>query len=136
MASITLVLSSQGLQAEGLEVGIAAYQEEQFSKALEIFQLYATKGEPTAQYYLSILYRLGLGIEQDENAAFLWCKQAAEEGILDAQYQLGVMYLQGEGVEEDDVLALEWLWLAADQGHLQAKEVLQFALENDFTTGC
>jgi TPR repeat protein len=136
MATITLALSSQGLQAESLDVGIAAYKEEQFPKALEIFQHHATKGDPAAQYYLSILYRLGLGVELDEDAAFLWCKQAAEEGKLDAQYQLGIMYLQGEGVEEDDALALEWLWQAADRGHFQAKEVLQFTLDNDFTTGC
>ena len=135
-AAITLALSSQGLQAENLEIGIAAYQEKEFPKALEIFQRYAEKRDPTAQYYLSILYRLGLGVEQDEDTAFLWCKRAADAGMLDAQYQLGIMYLQGEGVGEDDALALEWLWQAADRGHKQAKEVLQFALENDFTTGC
>ena len=135
-AAITLSLSSHGLHAESLEVGVAAYQEKQFSMALEIFQQYATKGDPTAQFYLSVLYRSGMGVAQDEGEAFHWCKQAAEEGVLDAQYQLGIMYLQGEGVEEDDVLALEWLWQASDRGHLHAREVLQFVLQNDFTTGC
>lgn len=68
------------------------------------------------------------GVERDEDEAFHWCKKSAGECVLDAQFQLGVMYLHGEGVEEDDVLALEWLW--------QAREVLQFVLQNDFTTGC
>lgn len=136
-AAIALALSSPGVQAEGLEVGIAAYQEKQFPTALEVFQQHAAEEQnPTAQYYLSILYRLGLGVERDEDEAFLWCKRAADAGVLDAQYHLGIMYLQGEGVSEDDAVALDWLWKAADRGHQQAKEVLQFALENDFTTGC
>ena len=135
-AAVTLALSSQGLQAQSLEVGIAAYQEKQFPAALEVFQHHAQEQNATAQYYLSILYRLGLGVERDEDEAFLWCKRAADAGVLDAQYHLGIMYLQGEGVSEDDAIALEWLWKAADRGHQQAKEVLQFTLENDFTTGC
>lgn len=132
----TLAFSSQVLGSGSLETGITAYQEKQYSKALEVFHHYSEKHEPEAQYYLSMLYRQGLGVERDEDVAFLWCKRAADEGLLDAQYQLGIMYLQGEGVGEDDALALEWLWQAADRGHKQAKEVLQFALENDFTTGC
>lgn len=135
-ATTLLALSSQGLAVESLEAGIALYQQNQFPKALEIFQDYAEKQEPSAQYYLSILYHQGLGVEQDKDEAFLWCKRAADAGVLDAQYQLGIYYLQGVGVEEDDALALEWLWEAADRGHQQAKEVLQFTLENDFTTGC
>ena len=135
-AAVTLALSSSGLQAESLEEGIAAYQEKQFPRALEVFQHHAQAQNPTAQYYLSILYRLGLGVERDEREAFLWCSQAAGAGVLDAQYHLGIMYLQGEGVVEDDLKAMDWLWKAADRGHQQAKEVLQFTLENDFTTGC
>ena len=134
--AVILALSSHGLHAESLDAGIAAYQEKQFSKALEVFQQYAKKGDPTAQFYLSVLYRSGMGVERDDDEAFRWCKQAAEESLLDAQFQLGIMYLHGEGVEEDDALALEWLWQASDRGHLHAREVLQFVLQNDFTTGC
>jgi TPR repeat protein len=134
--AVILALSSHGLHAESLNAGITAYQEKQFSKALGIFQQYAKKGNPTAQFYLSLLYRSGMGVERDEDEAFDWCKKSAGEGVLDAQFQLGIMYLQGEGVEEDDVLALEWLWQASDRGHLHAREVLQFVLQNDFTTGC
>jgi TPR repeat protein len=132
----TLTLPSRALAVESLETAIAAYREQEFPEALEIFQRYAEKQEPSAQYHLCMLYHEGLGVERDEDEAFLWCKRAADAGILDAQYQLGLMYLQGEGTEEDDALALEWLWQAADRGHQQAKEVLQFTLNNDFTTGC
>lgn len=135
--AVILALSSHGLHAESLlDAGIAAYQEKQFSKALEIFQQYAKKGDPTAQFYLSVMYRSGMGVVRDEDEAFVWCKKAADEGKLDAQFQLGIMYLHGEGVEEDDALALEWLWQASDRGHLHARDVLQFVLQNDFTTGC
>ena len=113
----TLAFSSQVLGIESLEVGITAYQEKQYNKSLEIFHHYAEKLEPKAQYYLSMLSRLGLGVELDEDEAFLWCKRAADAGALDAQYQLGIMYLQGEGKEEDAVMALEWLWKATDRGH-------------------
>ncbi|MFK7845490.1 MAG: tetratricopeptide repeat protein [Rhodothermales bacterium] len=135
-AASALALSSQVLAVGSIETGITAYQQKHYSKALEVFHHYSKKHEPRAQYYLSVLYRQGLGVERDDEVAFLWCKRAADKGMLDAQYQLGIMYLQGEGVGEDDALALEWLWQAADRGHKQAKEVLQFALENDFTTGC
>lgn len=131
-----LSYAPQYLVAETLDVAVAYYQKEEFSKAFDIFLTLAKHQDAKAQFFVSAMYQSGKGVEQDEDKAFTWCKKAAEEGILEAQFQLGLMYLQGIGVTEDDDYALEWIWAASDRGHPQAKETLQFILESDFTTGC
>ena len=134
---ITLAISSQSAAYAGdVENGIKAYQAKQFEKAFEIFSKSVDKSNPKTLFYLSSMYRAGKGVEQDEYMAFDLCKDAAEEGLAEAQFQLGMMYLHGEGVTEDDDQALEWLWMAADNGYPHAREILQFVLQNDFTTGC
>ena len=134
--AVTLVLSSQSSLSSDIDEGVAYYREKNFSAAFEIFLSSAQQGNAKAQYFLSTMYHSGMGVEPDEDKAFEWCKKAAQEGVLEAQFRLGIMYLQGIGVTEDDDRALEWIWTAADRGYPQAKETLQFILENDFTAGC
>ena len=124
------------LQAHELSDGISAYQSRRYEQAFQIFSEHADIASPKALYYLSELYRSGKGVEPDEYSAFELCKQAAEEGIVEAQFRLGMMYLQGEGTTEDDDRALQWLWMAADNGYPHAREILDFVLNSDFTTGC
>ncbi len=122
--------------SQHLTNGIRAYELGDYATAHNVFELNARRGDATASYYLSILYRTGLGVQQDEYTAFRWCKLAAEEGMVEAQYQLGIMYLEGEGVTSDEDQALKWLWAAADRGYQQATEVIEYVLYNDFTVGC
>lgn len=134
--AFSLVFAPHSLAADNLEVALALSPEKRYTSAPDSVLARAREGEAQAQLHLSGMYRSGSGVAQDEYQAFYWCKQAAEGGLLEAQYQLGLLYLQGIGVTEDEERALEWIWLASDQGSQQAKQTLQFILQNDFTTGC
>lgn len=46
----------------------------------------------TAQYYLGIMYRVGLGLEQNQKEAFGWFLKAAEHGHAESQYLVGCSY--------------------------------------------
>ena len=69
-----------------------------------------------AQFYLSLMYRTGRGVPQDDKTAVKWYKLAAEQGSALAQSNLGVMYDNGQGVLQDYVRAHMWFNIAASSG--------------------
>jgi len=112
-----LGLSCMSLEAKGDEhsFGIVAYKNGEYSKAFELFKLSAESGAAKSQLILSTMYRQGLGVEQNEYEGFYWCKQAAEQEVLEAK--LGIMYMEGEGVSDDEDEAIKWLWDTSSQGY-------------------
>ena len=107
--------------AAGLDEGIAAVEQGDYAKAVEIFRPLAEAGDAEAQYNLAILYRSGHGVEKDLAQSRQWFLRAAEQGIAAAQYHLGYMYDTGEGVEQSDRYAFLWYRKAAEQGHPKAQ---------------
>jgi len=73
----------------------------------------ANHGDAEAQYYLALMYGLGLGVTQDYATAVRWYRSAAERGEVRAQCGLGFMYGTGRGVPQDFVQAYAWYNLAA-----------------------
>jgi TPR repeat protein len=57
----------------------------------------------------------GQGAPQDAEAAFGWCRTAAEQGLAEAQLQLGDLYRAGLGTTEDLLTACTWYEKAAAQ---------------------
>jgi hypothetical protein len=70
------------------------------------------------------MYANGLGVDQDDEQAVLWCSKAAEQGLAKAQFNLGDLYASGRRVERNDNQAIFWYRKAAKQGHIQAQENL------------
>lgn len=91
-------------------------------KALDWYQKAAAQGHVNAQYNLGMLYRLGLGVKEDQANAFVWLQKAAAQGSDVAQYNLGVMYAEGAGVTQNLPRACAWLALAAAQGNEKARK--------------
>ena len=87
-------------------------------------QTAAEQGHAEAQYRLGNMYRDGLGVERDLEAAIHWYELAAEQGNANAQYHLGDMYREGLGVERDLEETIRLYMLAADQGHAEAQHHL------------
>ena len=81
----------------------------------------AEKGDAEAQAQLGEMYRVGLGVPEDDVEAVKWYRMAAEQGDDVAQYFLGAMYDEGQGVPEDDAEAVKWYRMAAEQGHAIAQ---------------
>ncbi len=85
----------------------------------------AKQGDAQAQVDLGVMYKYGLGgEEQDYKTAVGWFKKAAEQGNAQAQEELGVMYFRGKGVEKDRKTAKELYEKAAKQGNVKALEDL------------
>lgn len=107
-----------------------AWSKYDYSRALEILEPAAERGEPWAQLRLGVGYELGAGYEKNIPKAISWYKKAAvqtaegewADGLLAgavgkagyfnqnsdaliAQHQLAGIYFRGDGVEKDLVKA-------------------------------
>ncbi len=67
----------------------------------------------------------GQGAPQDAEAAFQWCRAAAEQGCSEAQLQLADMYGSGLGTTKDLAAARTWYEKVAVQGKPEAIAKLQ-----------
>jgi TPR repeat protein len=91
-----------------------------YSRAMELFQQAAAKGNGEAQYQIGFLYDFGQGVTRSSEKAITWYRQSAENGYAEAQFEIGVRYAQGRDAKQDYAEALRWLRKAADQTHPEA----------------
>ncbi len=66
-----------------------------------------------AKNFMGTSYMMGQFIQKDENKAFEFFKEAAEQGLGAAQYNLGVAYYFGKGVTKDIITGISWLKAAS-----------------------
>jgi hypothetical protein len=119
--------SAQGLFNEifGEEI---SDDEEKLLRARELWERLAAEGDPSAQYFLSFLYRSGLGgVEKNEPRSIDLVEAAAEAGYPPAQFTLAMWYESGENLAQDWDEAVEWYQQAATQGHVFARARLHKA---------
>lgn len=90
-----------------------------------------TLDEPQEQFELADGYFMGYDIPQDQDAAAVWFRRAADQGHADAAYRLGDMYDKGQGVPQDHTEAAKLLRYAADHGHWSAQPA-----QRDFAVLC
>jgi len=91
----------------------------------------AEQGDVTAQYNLGVIYKNGVGTQQNYRTAVNWYTKAAEQDLQNAQYDLGYMYAHGKGVLENDKIALDWWTKAAEQGDAK----FQYKLAQIYSSG-
>lgn len=89
----------------------------------------ANQGDATAQDHLALLYRDGLGVRQDYQAALKWYRKAAAQGNAAAQSDLREMYERGLGVREDYQATTDLYRKAAAQGFAKAQYLLAVMYE-------
>jgi len=109
-------LAAGAAAAGPLEDGTAAYHDQEYAKAAELWRPLAESGNATAQYSLGTLYAEGKGVEHNDATAFSWFLKAAEQGNAAAQYNVGASYAAGTGVAKSYADAAKWFHRAADQG--------------------
>lgn len=82
----------------------------------------AEAGDLQAQYYLSVMYEEGRGVERDPALSHEWCTRAAQGGDRQSQYRLAKILETGRGLPKAKLRAA-WYWLekAATAGHTQAR---------------
>ncbi len=121
---IVLVLSLVCLPTPAwadFETGMDAYQRGNYVTALSEWRPLAEQGDPSAQFYLGLLYDKGDGVPQDYTMARKWYEKAAAQGYAMAQTKLGVLYANGRGVLLNYTKAREWFEKAAAQGDAEAQ---------------
>lgn len=120
-----LAMPSPGA-AQSVRAGIEAWQQRDYTRAVEIWRPLADAGDADAAFNLGQAYRLGRGVPIDLAVAQNWLEQAARKDHVDAQTTLGLMIFQNG----DRAGGLRWLKPAADKGEPRAMLVYGTALFN------
>jgi TPR repeat protein len=68
------------------------------------------------------MYQKGLGVKQNDENAFEWFENAAEQGYPASQHNLGLMYSSGRGTKKDIIYGHMWLSLSVAQGVMRGKK--------------
>ncbi|MBP6115743.1 MAG: sel1 repeat family protein [Neisseriaceae bacterium] len=85
----------------------------------------AQNGSAEAEYYLSLFYEDGLGVNEPDLAlAMKWLRQAADHDYAYASYELGLAYLAGKIGSVDAQQGALWLDKAAREGVVRAQRQL------------
>ena len=100
--------------------GYDAKDEEDYDKAVPLFQKAADMGNAEAMVELGDCYFDGNGVSENKAEGVKWYKKAAELGDEVAQNNMGYAYQHGEGVKQDLAKAKEWYEKAAKQGNANA----------------
>ncbi len=93
-----------------------AYEDKNYTVAVEIWSQLAERGNASAQLSLGSAYDYGRGVARDAALAVQWYRAAARQGHGGAQHNLGLMYALGQGVMRDLNMAALWYEKAAEQG--------------------
>ncbi len=109
--------------------GWAALERSDYQQGLAIFRPLAESGNADGQTILGVMYRDGLGVNEDAVKAVLWFSKAAEQGHEYGQNNLGLMYREGHGVFKDYIKAVYWFRKAAEQGNAEGQYHLGFMYE-------
>jgi len=108
------------------------YDSGDYTKARELFQAEADKGDPEAKHYLANLYYQGHGVKKDSAKALALLKEAASDDYILSIATLGLMYFKGDIVNQDNQQAFNYFLRAAKLGHLHSiYKVSQFYINGD-----
>jgi len=127
---VVLALSVAANSVADFDAAVKAYEAGDYSKAIQEWQLLASKDDPAAMRNVGHMYRRGLGVDQDFSKALSWYTRAASMGFDRAQANVASMYLRGQGVPQDYVEAASWFTKAARNGHTIAQYNLGLMYEH------
>ena len=74
--------------AQSLQQAAKHFSEQQYPEAYKIYVALAQGGDAIAQYNLGLMFKNGLGQEQDNDQANFWFQQAAKQGLVQAYNQI------------------------------------------------
>ena len=69
---LLLVVASPGCDGNGYEAGLEAFNEGDYTTALNTFRPLAEQGKAQAQFKLGVMFHQGLEVEQDDEEAVCW----------------------------------------------------------------
>lgn len=124
---VTMMASSLPSAADPREDLIAAYSNEDYSKAWTLAKPLAQSGDEIAEYLTGKLLRDGKGTTKDNKEAIVWLRKAAEKGNSAAQEELGSVLTFKLKQQDEGKL---WLQKAVDAKYPPAFRDLGWLIEN------
>lgn len=110
-----------GDSKQQLQSGIVEYNNGNYNAAFSIFNDLAQKGNPEAEYYVSILFSKGLGTAPDNDKANFWLKKSADHRYVEAQFAYAMTLLSNRsGTDPLSKEGMQYLAKAADQDYQPA----------------
>ena len=110
-----------GDSKQQLQSGIVEYNNGNYNAAFSIFNDLAQKGNPEAEYYVSILFSKGLGTAPDNDKANFWLKKSADHRYVEAQFAYAMTLLSNRsGTDPLSKEGMRYLAKAADQDYQPA----------------
>ncbi|MDP3560543.1 MAG: tetratricopeptide repeat protein [Legionellaceae bacterium] len=98
-------------------------------EAQDIYQYFASKGDPVAQYKLGYLFDAGVGMNRQPEQALAWYEQSAQQGYPQAQYSLASLYQSGRTSDPDAIKKAEFWFTQALKKEPKAEVALGVLLE-------
>jgi len=110
----------------GIELlqGKAAFAAHNYPRAAKCLTPFSGWHDPAAEAALGDMYANGLGVTEDDGAAFALATKSANTGLAYAETLLGTLYEQGKGTAMDATQAAFWFRQAAIQGDAGAETKL------------
>lgn len=113
-------------QASLADFYLDGYGNESYEQiAVSWYLLAANNGSTYSKYMVSILYQLGLGVEQDLSESVNWYKKASEsKDSADAKVKIARKYMHPTSLITDSKQAFVWMESAANQGSIEGQYLL------------
>lgn len=122
----TIIESLIGLENPSW-VNLTSEEHAELALIIDLWRQSANKGSMDAMFNIGLMYRLGRGVEKNDEKAFLWYETAADKGHAQAQNNLGFMLNNEKGTstlrnpEDCQAEAVHWYHMAAEQGLVDAQ---------------
>ena len=119
--AIALVAAPSPSHGAPTDQAVIAMRKGEYRKAFNELRPLAAKHNVNAEFLLGMLYDSGKGVAQDQAAAAMWYRRAAEQRHLMAQLYLGMLLYSGQGVKQDRAEAARWFRAPAEEGDEEAQ---------------
>lgn len=104
--------------------GAISFYHENYLEAYKYLSKASEAGDPSAQYYLGIMYLNGQGVPANYQEAVRLFTLAVQKNHAGGQIALGVLLIEGIGVPQNFKRAAHLLTLAAKQNNQDAQAIL------------
>ena len=112
------------------EKGIIALEKGRYEIALEYLGVAATNQNSDAQYTLGLIFRSGLGVEQNLKTALRWFEASAKNNHPEGQFISSWMYGKGIGTSVDSKKSFDLMLRAAENNITQARVQIAWMYAN------
>ena len=98
---LSVILLTTGFSKDLFELGLEAYDKDEFDKAAKQWQKACDDNVARACHNLGVLYEDAQGVKQDYRKAAELYKRSCDGGFVGSCLNLGVLYIKDQGVEQD-----------------------------------